>query len=404
MRVATYGLSFHRQLEHYAPAAASLELLVGVSGIDPACIIDLHGVSPEDRWQKLLARLEVDGRDRLLLILRRLASWQRAGAQVRIVPPAPLGGLMHLKLYLGDEAALVGSANFTMSGVEGADQHELLIEVSGPPLLQLSDWWEMTWKTAWPVGTSYALPKTGTGTQAAGSTDCGTAIEENQMNNGARNLLGHWLGKWGAWALNGNGVVAYPHQLQAVEWIRPGGKAYLLGDEVGLGKTFTAALLWLRHRQLYGEKARLMYVTKPSLIIDAISAFVSVLGLDEFLQTDVPVPQKAGDIHPRFSIFHAGTACWEMVADEDGRKRNKDHQVAGLLKEGRYRVRPDAFQNKIAWLSAFAAKKLHEQISISAVKRLLEEVYTFVSIDTLRNPDHPLTHVFDKLNDLAQVV
>src|SRR5262249_4460479 len=211
---------------------------------------------------------------------------------------------------------------------------------------------------------------------------------------GAQVLVGHWLGEWGAWALNGNGVVAYPHQLQAVEWIRPDGKAYLLGDEVGLGKTFTAAFLWMRHRQLYGEKARLIYITKPSLIVDAISAFVSVLGEDEFLHTEVDIPQKPGEVHPRFSIFHASTACWEMVADEDGRKRTKDYQVASLFKEGRYRVRPDAFLKKIQWLRAIAAKKLHEQISISAVSRLLDDVYTFVSIDTLRNPDNPLTHVF----------
>ena len=38
--------------------------------------------------------------------------------------------------------------------------------------------------------------------------------EEVIMNRGAQMLLGHWLGNWGAWALNGNGVVAYPHQLR----------------------------------------------------------------------------------------------------------------------------------------------------------------------------------------------
>ena len=159
----------------------------------------------------------------------------------------------------------------------------------------------------------------------------------------------------------------------------------------------------MRHRQLYREKARLLYITKPSLIVDALSAFVSVLGVDEFLHTEVELPQKPSDVHPRFSIFHAGTACWEMVADEDGRKRNKDHHVASLFNEARYRVRPGAFLTKIQWLSAIAAKKLHEQINISAVSRLVDDVYTFVSIDTLRNPNNPLSLVFAKIEQSSWV-
>jgi hypothetical protein len=221
------------------------------------------------------------------------------------------------------------------------------------------------------------------------------------MNTGPQMLLGYWLGDWGAWALNGNGMIAYPHQLQAVEWIRPDRKAYLLGDEVGLGKTFTAAFLWIRHQQLYGDKARLIYITKPSLLIDALSAFVTVLGVDEFLQTAVEIPQRAGDVNPRFSIFHATTRCWEMVADDDGRKRNKDHQVAGLLNEGRYRIRPAAFQDKLKWLNAFAANRLHDEITIKQVKSLVNSIFTFVSIDTLRNPDNPLVHVFTKLDEAS---
>ncbi len=223
------------------------------------------------------------------------------------------------------------------------------------------------------------------------------------MQPGPQMLLGYWLGEWGAWALNGNGMLAYPHQLQAVEWIRPDGRAFLLGDEVGLGKTFTAAFLWIRHQQLYREKARLIYITKPSLLVDALSAFVTVLGVDEFLQTAIEVPQSAGDVHPRFSIFHANTRCWEVVKDQDGRKRNKDHQVAVLLKDGRFRLRPAAFKEKIQWLRGIAANKLHDQITITAVKSLVDSVYTFVSIDTLRNPDNPLTHVFTKLNEAALV-
>ena len=42
---------------------------------------------------------------------------------------------MHLKIYLGSSAALVGSANFTVQGIEGTDQQELLFEVGGPSLV-----------------------------------------------------------------------------------------------------------------------------------------------------------------------------------------------------------------------------------------------------------------------------
>jgi hypothetical protein len=371
------------------PREAQLELLVGVSGIDPSFIRDLHDAPESRRWQRLLSRLRIPERDHVLGILSRLGRWQRAGANVRVALPGRLRGLMHLKLYMGSGVALVGSANFTEHAVEGDDQHELLVEVTGRSLTELADWWKTTWATAWPVVASSESPSF--------VASLGKHTKETGMNPGAQILLGHWLGEWGAWALNGNGVVAYPHQLQAVEWIRPEGKAYLLGDEVGLGKTYTAALLWMRHQQLYGDKARLMYITKPSLIVDAITAFVSVLGVDEFLQTDLDVPQKAGDVHPQFSVFHKGTACWEMVADERGQKKNKDHQVAGLLKEGRYRLRPDAFLRKIQWLSARAATRLHDEIIISAVKRLLDSVYTFVSIDTLKNPNSPLAFVFDTM-------
>ncbi len=284
----------------------------------------------------------------------------------------------------------------------GEDQHELLLEVNGPALIELSNWWSSMWDVGWPIDDSLEDSTASTVRHIVHNSH--SYPKENRMNSGPQTLLGHWLGKWGAWALNGNGVVAYPHQLQAVEWIRPDGGAYLLGDEVGLGKTFTAALIWMRHQHLYGEKARLIYITKPSLIIDAISAFVDVLGVDELLQTTASPPQRANDLRPNFSIFHAGTVCWDMVADEGGRKRNKDHHVAGLLKEGRYRVRPQAFfKNKLEWLSALAARKLHEQINISAITRLTDSVYTFVSIDTLRNPENPITHVFDKIEQSSLV-
>jgi len=396
LRIATYGISSYEYLGHYVPPNIQLELLVGVSGIDPLLVSDLSRAPVGERWQRLMEQSTSDQRSHVLRVLRRAAGWQRAGATVRIAPPGRDGGLMHLKLYLGHSSALVGSANFTLKGLTGADQNELLIEVSGPSRTELDHWWASVWASAWPIDDSSNEPDVLAVTKRA--SIAGGYSKENNMS-GPQTLLGHWLGKWGAWALNGNGVVAYPHQLQAVEWIRPDGRAYLLGDEVGLGKTYTAALLWMRHQQLYGEKARLIYVTKPSLIIDAISAFVDVLGVDELLQTtSSSVPQRANDLLANFSIFHRGTFCWDMVADERGQKRNKDFQIAVLLKEGRYRIRPDAFlKGKLEWLAARAASKLHEQINIPAVARLLDSVYTFVSIDTLRNPQNPLTNVFDKM-------
>ncbi|MDQ6759405.1 MAG: phospholipase D-like domain-containing protein, partial [Acidobacteriota bacterium] len=378
LRIASFGLSSYQYFGHYVPPSIPLKLLVGFSGIDPTLVADLQGASTEERWRKLLERSNAEQRDKVLKVLRKTGGWQRAGAEVRVALPRHRSGLMHMKLYLGSTSALVGSANFTAQGITGEDQHELLVELSGPPLLELGNWWSAMWAVSWPIIQSSENSRSGTFKQ--GIKILRNHSEENMVSSGPQKLLGHWLGKWGAWALNGNGVVAYPHQLQAVEWIRPDERAYLLGDEVGLGKTFTAALIWIRHQQLYGDKARLIYITKPSLIIDAISAFVSVLGVDEFLETTGHLPQRASDLRPNFSIFHASTSCWEMVADEDGRKRSKDHQVAGLLKEGRYRIRPEAFlKNKLEWLSAAAAKKLHEQINISAVARLLDSVYTFVS-------------------------
>lgn len=401
LRIATYGVSRYASIGHFVPRGTSLELLVGISGIDPLLVGDLHQVPEQERWHRLLNRLGTEERNHLLRNLRKLNGWSRRGAQVRIALPGQTRGLMHLKLYLGKDTALIGSANFTLQAIEGADQHELLVELAGKPVIQLQEWWRATWAIAWPV---FAVGGSQVPTVRVASNEVRVhAPKETAMSSGPQKLLGYWLGEWGAWALNGNGMIAYPHQLQAVEWIRPDGRAYLLGDEVGLGKTFSAAFLWIRHRQLYGNKARLIYITKPSLLVDALSAFVTVLGVDEFLQTAVEIPQRTGDVNPRFSIFHANTRCWEMVADDDGRKRNKDHQVAGLLKEGRFRMRPAAFQEKIQWLSAIAANKLHEQITITAVKALVDSDYTFVSIDTLRNPDNPLALVFTKLDEAGLV-
>ena len=401
LRIATYGVSRFATIGHFVPRGTSLELLVGISGINPLLVGDLHQVPEHERWHRLLDRLGTEEQNHLLWNLRKLDGWRRTGARVRIVLPGKSRGLMHLKLYLGKEAALVGSANFTLQAIEGADQHEILLELAGESVIQLQEWWRAIWTTAWPVfavgGPPEPIVRVATPEMSINSQ------KEAPMSPGPQMLLGYWLGESGAWALNGNGMLAYPHQLQAVEWIRPDGRAYLLGDEVGLGKTFTAAFLWVRHRQLFGDKARLIYITKPSLLVDALSAFVTVLGADEFLQTAVEIPQRAGEVHPRFSIFHASTRCWEMVADKDGRKRNKDHQVAGLLKEGRFRMRPAAFQQKIQWLRAIAADKLHEQITITAVKSLVDSVYTFVSIDTLRNRNNPLAHVFTKLDEGALV-
>jgi hypothetical protein len=105
---------------------------------------------------------------------------------------------MHLKLYLGNSAALVGSANFTIQGVEGADQHELLIEVTEPRLTQLRHWWETVWATAWPIT---APPEKWKRVRVAeGDEESDNQKKEKTMIRGAQILLGHWLGEWGAWA------------------------------------------------------------------------------------------------------------------------------------------------------------------------------------------------------------
>ena len=70
---------------------------------------------------------------------------------------------------------------------------------------------------------------------------------------------------------------------------------------------------------------------------------------------------------------------------------------AYLRREAAHRVRPEDFLKKIRWLTGHAAKKLHDGINIGTVDRLLDSPYTFVSVDTLRNPENPLPHVFGKI-------
>src|SRR6266478_249819 len=128
LRIATYGVSSFAYIGHFIPIGTSLELLVGISFIDPLQVADLQEAPENERWHRLLERLGAEDQSNLLRILWKLNGWSRAGARVRIVLPGPSRGLMHLKLYLGKEAALVGSANFTLQAIENADQHELLLE------------------------------------------------------------------------------------------------------------------------------------------------------------------------------------------------------------------------------------------------------------------------------------
>ena len=228
LRIATYGVSAYNRLGDYLPREVPLQLLVGISGIDPFLIRDLHNAPERERWQRLLKRMGLSEQNHLLRTLGRLAGWEHAGAEVRVSPPGALCGLMHLKIYLGKSAALVGSANFTVQGIEGTDQQELLFEVGGPSLIPFRAWWETAWAGAWPVASSIKSPKP-LNVEQGDESSVGNP-KDNEMCLGAKILLGHWLGEWGAWALNGNGVVAYPHQLQAVEWIRPDGRAYLFND------------------------------------------------------------------------------------------------------------------------------------------------------------------------------
>src|SRR5205807_3376851 len=129
----------------------SLELLMGMSGFDPQHLRDLQEAPEHERWRRLFERLETEEQSYLLRTLRKLDGWRRVGARIRLALPGRFGGLMHLKLYLGKDAALVGSANFTLQAIEGADQHELLIEIAGKWLIQLQEWWQATWAAAWPL-------------------------------------------------------------------------------------------------------------------------------------------------------------------------------------------------------------------------------------------------------------
>ena len=328
-----------------------------MSGINSSIIELCLARDNSKNWSLLLSMLDPTERERVLRLLRKLSEWTNAGTIVRISPPSVQGGLMHAKLYLGDNVALIGSANFTIQGVELIDQQEVLVEIAGEDIAPIEAWWNTQWMRAWPLSKE---PRSNLNDHELSDKRADLMATGPQMPLGPQMLLGHWLGEWGAWALNGAGVVSYPHQLQAVEWIRPDGKAYLLGDEVGLGKTFTAALLWIRHRQLHGDKARLLYITKPSLIIDAISAFVDVLGVDEFLEPTKNPPASARDLVLRFTIFHSGTTCWEMLPDAQGRKRKGHPSVGKLIDEGRYRVRPAAFLERIGCLSVREATKLHD--------------------------------------------
>lgn len=392
LSIATYNASSPRKLRGLIPLVPGLRLLIGVPPLSTASPVD-PTLAPDVRWAQVLMGMEAADQARLLKKLRVYDEWVRAGAAVRIALPHSTNtqnSLMHVKAYISVGRALVGSANCTLQGLLGQSQSEVLVEVTGPSYDALTQWFERSWEEAWPLPSSIQ-PTTGDD-DAEGSTN----TREVMMAKGAQQLLGHWLGTWSAWALNGNGVIAYPHQLQAVDWIKPDGRSYLLGDEVGLGKTFTAALLWVRHRMLYGDRARLIYITKPSLLIDAMSAFADVLGADEFLKGPDDA-RRPGDIQPQFSVLHGSTRVWDILPDERGRRRNKDHPIKAMLKDGRYRVRPASFADRLGWINHHQAKQLHNAVTISQSERMADKPMTFVSIDTLRGLTDTIPHVFERV-------
>ncbi len=117
LRIATYGLSAYSRLGHYLPREARVELLVGVSGIDPVKCRGLNDTPAHLRWQRLLPRLDPDEQKHLLNFLSRMSGWHYAGATIRATLPGQASGLMHAKVYLAQKAALIGSVNFTVQAV-----------------------------------------------------------------------------------------------------------------------------------------------------------------------------------------------------------------------------------------------------------------------------------------------
>lgn len=393
LRISTYNLSSYEALGSLLAGCETASLLVGIGLQAPSGLRSTLQFPLPDHWHKLLALASESDRFLLLQVLKRASTWNQAGIEVRVAPAGIVAGklcnALHAKSIIGDSRALVGSANFTRQGLLSLGQSEVLVEVAGPAHQQLTEWWHAAWEEAWPVGEVSNLPTV--------SRSHKESIKEDSMSIGRRALLGHWLGSWGAWALNGNGVVAYPHQLQAVDWIRPAQGAFLLGDEVGLGKTFTAAMLWLRHMQLHGAKARLIYITKPSLLVDVVSAFVSVLGEDKFLKPRTETPQTTNDFQIQFSIYHDSTRLWELLRDDTGKKTRRDFHVASLLNEERYRVQPEQFAKLIRWMTHYAARTLHDNILIDRPSDMVKFPMTFVSMDTLRGREDSIALVHEKL-------
>src|SRR4051812_17720347 len=72
LRIATYGVSRFASLGHFVPRGTSLELLVGMSGIDPILTWDLREAPEDQRWQLLLDRLGTEEQNHLLRNLRKL--------------------------------------------------------------------------------------------------------------------------------------------------------------------------------------------------------------------------------------------------------------------------------------------------------------------------------------------
>ena len=79
LRIATYGVSAYSRLGDYLPREVPLQLLVGMSRIDPLLLRDLHDAPERERWLRLLKRMGLREQNHLLRTLVRLAGWERAG-------------------------------------------------------------------------------------------------------------------------------------------------------------------------------------------------------------------------------------------------------------------------------------------------------------------------------------
>ena len=106
-----------------------------------------------------------------------------------------------------------------------------------------------------------------------------------------------------------------------MEWIRPRWEGLLVAaTRLASASTLQRLSCAVRHQQIYGDKARLIYITKPSLLIDVISAFVDVLGVDGVLAHGCAYsPEDRRNPTPA----PVSSRRNRLLGDRDGRRREE---------------------------------------------------------------------------------